>query len=239
MNLRGVLDLLYPPRCAVCGASSPAPLCGACRADIHVRAFETCCRRCGKVLMESASAGEVAPLCAPCRSHPPKFDLARSAAEFHGPVRELVHGLKYHRATWLRDELADLLEGCYLAHCRAEAPDVVCPVPLNRVKQRERQYNQAELLAEALARRIGVPLVSNILERHRNTPTQTHLDAAARRLNVAGAFVSPPHLRPWTYGRCILLVDDVMTTGATLSECAAALKANGAERVVAITVARD
>lgn len=239
MNLKGVLDLLYPVACSVCGAPSPAHLCAACRASIHVRAAETCCRLCGKVVMEAVSAGVAAPLCGPCRDHPPQFDLARSAAEFKGPVRELVHLFKYHKGTWLCDELADLLEGCFLAHCRGEAPDVVCPVPLNRAKARERGYNQAGLLAEALAARIGVPAVPGILVRCRNTPTQTHLGAAGRRANVAGAFLSPPHLRPWAYGRCVLLVDDVMTTGATLSECAGALKANGAERVVALTVARD
>lgn len=239
MNLKGFLDLLYPVSCAVCGASSPTHLCTVCRAGIHVHTAEACCRRCGKVMMEAVAAGTVASLCEPCRKHPPKFDLARSAAEFKGPVRELVHTLKYHKGTWLCDVLAELLEGCYLAHCRGETPDVVCPVPLNRVKARERGFNQAGLLAEALARRINVPVVSNILERCRNTPTQTHLNAVGRRANVAGAFISPAHLRPWVYGRCILLIDDVMTTGATLSECAAALKANGAERVVALTVARD
>ena len=239
MKLAGLLDLLYPISCSVCGAPASTHLCAACRAAIRVRVAEACCRLCGTAMMEEVSVGNAAPLCAACRKHPPKFDLARSAAAFKGPVRELVHRFKYGHGTWLVEELAALLEGCYLAHCRGEEADVVCPVPLSRAKARDRGYNQAELLAEALARRIGVPVAHGILVRRRNTPTQTHLDAAGRRANVAGAFLSPPEMRPWTFGRCIVLVDDVMTTGSTLSECAAALKANGAERVVALTVARD
>lgn len=234
-----LINLLYPTSCSSCGSPAPTYLCDVCRAAIRLRPATSCCALCGKIMMEPVSAGTVAAVCGPCHDHPPRFDRARSAAEFKSPVRDMIHKFKYSNATWLCRDLTDLLEGCVTAHYGTEKIDCLCPVPLNRVKARARGYNQAEVLGESLAKRLQVQMLPEILARTRNTPTQTRLNADARRSNVAGAFASPPSLRPWTYGRNILLIDDVMTTGATLSECAAALKANGAERVIAATVARD
>lgn len=190
-------------------------------------------------MMEQQSAGRIAACCKQCLRHPPYYDLARSAAAFSGPVRDLIHAFKYKHATWLQNELSNMLAGCVITYYKNECIHAVCPVPLNRTKERKRGYNQAALLASAVARDSKTIYVPNVLVRTRNTPTQTHMHARERRRNVAGAFQSPSHLRPWVYGRCFLLIDDVMTTGSTLSECAAALKANGAERVLAATVARD
>ena len=239
MILGTILDLLYPIACAACGAPSPTHLCNTCRAAISIRPAITCCVRCGKVMMEIESVGNAVAECGPCHTLRPKFDIARSAAEFKGPVRDLIHKFKYNKATWLCRELTDLLEGCVLTHYSKEKIDCLCPVPLSRTKERTRGYNQAGLLADDLSKQLKIPVLSDILVRTRNTPTQTRMNATERRANVRGAFESRSALRPWTYGRCILLVDDVMTTGSTLSECAAALKANGAERVLALTVARD
>jgi len=189
--------------------------------------------------MEPVSAGRLAVSCKQCLHSPPHYDVARSAAAFSGPVRDIIHAFKYNRSTWLRKELSDMITGCVITHFNDEHIHAVCPVPLNRAKERKRGYNQAALLAAAVARDIKRTYLPNVLERTRNTPTQTHMRAHERRRNVAGAFQSPTRLRPWVYGRCFLLIDDVMTTGATLSECAAALKKNGAERVLAATIARD
>ncbi len=237
--LSTILDLLYPITCASCGVPSHTHLCETCRAAISIRPAITCCVRCGRVMMEIKSAGNAVAECGPCHTLKLKFDIARSAAEFKGPVRDLIHKFKYNGATWLCRELTDLLEGCVITHYPKEKIDCLCPVPLSRTKERTRGYNQANLLADDLSKRLKTPVLSEILIRKRNTPTQTRMNAEERRANVHGAFESPLTLRPWTYGRCILLVDDVMTTGSTLSECAAALKANGAERVLALTVARD
>lgn len=189
--------------------------------------------------MSQESAGQHTATCKQCHQQHPRYDLARSAAEFSGPVRDLIHAFKYKRATWLRKDLAELLTGCVITYFNGERIHAVCPVPLNRARERKRGYNQAALLATEVARNIKAPYLPNALVRTRNTPTQTHMSAQDRRSNVAGAFQSLAHMRPWIYGRCFLLIDDVMTTGATLSECAAALKANGAERILAATVARD
>ena len=239
MRLDTFIDLLYPTSCTSCGAPAKTYWCETCRAAIIVRSALNCCKVCGKTLMESTSTGTVVAECGPCHRRHPKYDLARSAAEFKGPVREVLHKFKYNNATWLCRDLVDLLEGCAIAHYGNERIDCICPVPLYPVKERSRGYNQAVLLGSELGRRLKIPILPDILVRCRNTPTQTRMNADERRENVSGAFLSPLNRRPWTYGRNVLLVDDVMTTGSTLSECAAALKANGAERVLAITVARD
>ena len=121
----------------------------------------------------------------------------------------------------------------------SEPVDCVCPVPLHGARQRGRGFNQAALLARELARRLGVEAFPNAVRRVRNTPTQTHLSAVERRRNVRGAFEPNPVLAGWFAGRVVLLVDDVMTTGATVSEAASALRKAGARRILALTVARD
>lgn len=177
--------------------------------------------------------------CGACRDHAPAFDSARSAAHFRDPVRSLLIDFKYHAATWLCDDLTDLLEACVSHHFRTGDFEAICPIPLHPRRLRERGYNQAGLLAAALAKRLGVPNFPDALRRIRATGTQTRLDAAQRRANAAGAFAVRPLLAPWLHGRSILVVDDVMTTGATVGDAARALKSAGARRVVVATVARD
>lgn len=136
----------------------------------------------------------------------------------------------------MKQDLCDLLHGAVQAYFTAATIDVVLPVPLFPTRQRERSYNQAALLAEELAQRIDRRFDEQSLVRIRKTETQTHFNAVKRRENMAGAFsVARPE---WVRQRCVLLVDDVMTTGATLHECAKALKKAGACKVWALTVAR-
>ena len=191
------------------------------------------CVRCGKV---PEGAIERDFLCNQCRMSPPAFDLARFAVPFRFEMKELIHAFKYRNATWLAEDLADLLEGCVTAHFDVGAVDWIMPVPLHPMKYARRTYNQAEYLAKSLSRRTGRPCSCDLVKRIRQTPTQTHLGARARRENVRGAFsvVRPELVR----GRTILLVDDVMTTGATLSSIASSLKSAGAWRVWTATVAR-
>lgn len=177
--------------------------------------------------------------CGACREHRPAFDAARSAAHFRGPIRDLLHAFKYNGATWLCSDLADLLEASVRHHYARERIDCVCPVPLHARRLRERGYNQATLLGRELARRLDVPCFADLLRRTRYTETQTHLDAGERRRNAAGIFASKPILAPWLHDRAVLVVDDVMTTGATVGDAARALRAAGAARVLVATVARD
>lgn len=232
-----VFDSLYPRQCAVeaCGSSHIAPqrhLCWECRAKIQLYT-QSLCRCCGYFIEKQVTHDFV---CGNCLKLRPHFDKARSAGRFDGVLRELVHNFKYNNALWLKQDLVDLLEGALQAHFEVSAVDLVLPVPLHSLRKRERSYNQADLLGRTLAKRINRSYDQHVLVRQRATGTQTSLNAAQRRRNVLGAF----HVRrpAWVAGRVVLVVDDVMTTGATLSECARMLKKAGARQVWVLTVAR-
>ncbi len=175
-------------------------------------------------------------VCSVCKNTRPAFNKTRAAGRFHGVLRDQIHQFKYARALWLKHDLTDLLCGCLLAHFTPETIDVVVPVPLHPVRFRERSYNQAALLAQGVAQRIDRRFDGRSLARVRKTDSQTQFDAAHRRMNIFGAF---DVVRPeWVTGRCVLLIDDVMTTGATLNECARMLKKAGAHTVWGLTVGR-
>lgn len=233
--LGGVADVCFPRFCPVCREPSDRVgrlLCWNCFGNLPLREGPVC-GRCG---LQPEGRLEGPFICSVCQQSPPAFDCARAAAAFRGGARELLHRFKYSQGVWLCRDLADLLQGCVEAHFDYAAIDAVLPVPLHPRKQRQRTYNQATALAAELAARLRLPLLPDAARRVRLTPTQTRLSAAARRDNVRGAFqVVQPE---WVRARTLLLVDDVMTTGATLHELAAALKRAGAWRVWAATVAR-
>jgi ComF family protein len=167
-----------------------------------------------------------------CRSFPLRIKRIRSAAFFEGALRKAIHAYKYKSAGSLTKVLVDLLVEC-LTWDPLDFDEIV-PVPLHKARERERGYNQAELLARALAARTGKPFVAR-LERVRATSDQIGLDIASRHANVRDAFkLRAGASRP---GR-VLLIDDVCTTGATLDACAVALQAEGATTTYGLTVAR-
>jgi ComF family protein len=228
------LDLVFPARCPVCEATLAAgrrdPLCGACWAAIE-RIHPPLCDTCGLPM----AAFETAPApgdCGACAAARPPFAWARAGGVYAGALREAVHHLKFSGRPALARPLAALvLEqwGTVLPR-----PDVVVPVPLARARERQRGYNQAALLAEPLALALGARLAGTWLRRARDTAPQAELAAASRRANVHGAFVASAAVA----GLDVVVVDDVLTTGATVAECARALRAAGARRVGVLTVAR-
>jgi ComF family protein len=167
--------------------------------------------------------------CALCRSGLRGFDAAYSFGAYEGVLRELIHLYKYGKVRTLARPLSGWLAQ---ALPRDEAFDALVPVPLYWRRRLQRGFNQAELLARGLSRRTGIPVVT-ALGRVRPTPTQAGLSTSARRRNVAKAFRARD-----VQGNRILLIDDVMTTGATATSCALALKQAGARRVALLTVAR-
>jgi ComF family protein len=185
------------------------------------------------------------PFCAPCRQQEYAFDLARSFGLYAGNLRQAILELKFRRRERLGKRLGELLVEVWTGVEELGALDspVLVPVPLHSSRQRERGFNQAQLLAEGLKRRLarvqgtGTPEIApRCLWRTRATVPQTGLSLTARRENVRGVFdVSMPEI---IRGRVAVLIDDVMTTGATLSACAAALKQAGAQRVLGLTLAR-
>jgi len=171
--------------------------------------------------------------CATCATHPPPYDYARSAAVYEGALREALHAFKFSGRRALAGPLGDLAT----EQCLASLPDgieAVIPVPLARERERERGFNQAMLLARRIGRRLEVPTRPHWLARVRATRPQSDLSAADRRANVRGAF----HASPRVAGRHVLVVDDILTTGATLDACARALRDAEARCVGVLTVAR-
>jgi ComF family protein len=219
-----LLDLAFPPRCAACreplASSAEEPFCPTCREAVDP--VPAGCSRCG--------LPGPAPLCGACLADPPAFDEVRAAALFGGPLADAVHALKYRDRPALSRPL-----GRWLAR-RVSLPEgsALVPVPLARRRRIDRGYDQAALLARHLSRAAGLPLLAGALRRVRETPPQVGRTRAERARNVAGAFAAGPAVR----GRCIALVDDVVTTGATADACARALRASGARRVIAVALGR-
>jgi ComF family protein len=239
--LDAALDLVFPALCPVCdaplGPGRRDPLCGACWTAVR-RLEPPLCARCGRPLApdvpEAMPDGGARPTtCATCAVDPPPFHWARAAAEYAGPLREALHALKYRGKVALARPLsALLLEQC--APARPVRLDAVVPVPLARDRERERGFNQAALLAERVARAWGAPCRPGWLVRRRATAPQSELTAEARRANVRAAFRASAAVG----GRHVVLVDDVLTTGATAAECARALLAERAASVGVVSVAR-
>ncbi|MBI2912367.1 MAG: ComF family protein [Chloroflexi bacterium] len=227
------LDLVFPPRCVSCGAFGSF-LCESCLAAAP-RADPPRCPVCWMpVLSRAEGPGAAAGSCARCRRQPPAFVAARSAFVYDGAAREAVHALKYRGLSALAAAMAGPMAECL----RPWNPlvEAIVPVPLAGRRRRLRGYNQSELLAREVSRPVGLPLAVRALVRRRAAPPQARAaDETARRQNVAGAFAPGPEVPKGG----VLLIDDVLTSGATLDACARALLDGGAGRVFALTFARE
>lgn len=218
------LDWIYPPRCGGCGAPG-ARWCRACQESVQPIS-SVFCSICGQPLQD-------ADLCEACRVSKPVFMALRSWAIYQGALRKAIHCLKYEGDLSLGDVLArpmiDMLKRL------GWQVDLVVPVPISPARKAERGYNQAALLAFPLALGSGIPYRSKALIKIRETRSQVGLNAAQRRENVAEAFEASESL---VRDRCVLVVDDVTTTGATMQVCAEALIAARAREVYGLTLAR-
>jgi ComF family protein len=232
--VHGVADLLLPRSCAVCERSVDAGdvdlVCGRCWARAHELPYPRC-ERCGHP--------QTRPSCSWCEQLPPFVRAARSAYWIPGGTAgAIVHALKYGgwsgasagmaermgRLTWPRDVVAER--------------SMVVPTPLAPARERERGFNQSALLARALASRWRIPFVPGCVVRTRATETQTRLTPEERRRNVSGAFRAAANARERLRGAHVVLVDDVITTGATLFECATTLFESGARIISIVTFGR-
>ena len=231
--LTAIGDVLMPPVCLSCRSRLDAhdALCPPCWQQVEfIR--PPLCDRLG-LPMPFDTGGVMISAAAAARA--PDYDRARAAARYAGVVRELLHDFKYADrpdarrmlGRWLADAAQDLLAGT----------DVILPVPLHRWRLLTRRFNQSAILATELAHLTGIPTDPLALVRRRRTLAQVGLTHDQRRRNVSGAFAVPLRVRNRFVGRHVLLVDDVITTGATVEACARALRQVGAARVDVVAVA--
>lgn len=229
-------DLLFPRNihCLLCGrqilTEESYSLCGHCRGDLVFLENRTCCPRCGRPLSAEGFSGK----CFECASLDFHFERALSCLVYDENSRRLIFELKYGKKEYVAYHLAEMMRDL-LEEANIGGFDGIVPVPLHKTRERERGFNQALLLAEALGAMRREPVVKDGLLRVKETLDQTLLDRETRFGNLKNAF----HARegnPFS-GKRILLIDDVLTTGATANECARILKEEGAETVMVATAA--
>lgn len=207
-------------------------VCAACKGNLLPARRESCA-----ICAEELSSGNSgAFICSVCRSAPPAYARAVIGGRFSGPLRALIITFKYLKGHWLTRDLTDMIEPLVRETFSDESIALVVPIPMSRRKENKRGYNQADLLARELASRLGTPVSARLLSRT-DAATQTRMTASERRRQAALRFKLrrfPAHLK----GKTILLVDDVMTTGATFSTCARLLRKAGAGRILAAAIGR-
>lgn len=234
--IEALLGLIFPPVCQLClgeRAEARMGFVGArCRARVRpvARPF---CERCG--LPFSGALSSVFE-CSNCRDMELHFGWARAAVVANDVVLDLVHAYKYRHALCFEPYLARLLARAAGPSLRGGSWDMIVPVPLHPLKHRAREFNQAERLARRLGTAAGLRVETDVVRRAADTPSQTHLSRAERAENMRGAFAV--RTGACLEDRRLVLVDDVLTTGATTNACALALREGGAAEVVVWTLAR-
>lgn len=230
---RIILDKVLPPRCIGCGAIvEDAGLCGACWSELQFLGQPAC--QCCAYPFEYDSPGET--LCPACLRSPPRYARARAVFAYDDSSRPLVLGFKHADKTYGAPIFAAMMGRAGEALLTEAA--IIAPVPLHRRRLFARRYNQAALLATSLAQNARASLVVDLLVRRRNTKIQGRLSSVARRRNVQGAFEVRDKRKKFLAGKRVLLIDDVLTTGATVNECARVLDRAGATAVDVLTLAR-
>jgi ComF family protein len=233
--ISGLLSLLFPPHCIICKQEleydSREYLCPKCLNDFKYLKGPFC-TMCGKPL--PAEKQTFAKTCRLCQKMPPEFDCGFSVCIYDGVLKECIHRFKYQKKTFLKSTFGKMVSGFIKENLKDKIFDCIVPVPLHPARKWERGFNQAELIAMEVRKLLDIPVKTNILKRKRWTQPQVILSKEQRRRNVKNAFYAKNDNRT----KNVILLDDVMTTGATLNECAKALKTSNIEYVCAITIAR-
>ncbi len=234
--LNRFVELLYPRACIICQNSFPGHtkseiFCSQCR-ELFVPNAPPFCRRCNRPLRSLYPR----QICLDCLSYPPHFDQAWAAVRYQEPVRRLLFQFKYGQMTLLRHGFERLLWDCIERNqVDLSGYDLIVPMPLSTARFRERGFNQAQFLAQSVGQRAELPIENDNLLRIRHTRFQATMSPKERFTNVEGAFTIKYPRR--FFGKNVLLVDDLLTTGATASEAALMLKMAGARRVGVLTLA--
>lgn len=226
------LDVLLPRACAHCreDLSVPGPLCRDCASSLPPPPEPACVRCAGR-------RGTASPFCADCAGRRFSCRLIRAAAAHRGPAASLVHAFKFRGSRPAAKAAGRTMAAALILRPELSGFDALAAVPVHPRRERERGYNQAELLAREVAAATGLPLV-DALERRRASAPSWKLGRVERRAELAGAYAARPGAGAFVAGKRLLVVDDVAATGTTLEECAAALREAGAADVVGYAFAR-
>lgn len=233
-SLTELAGVVLPPCCPLCKEESvprPGSFCPTCSAGI--RTVES--PRCPRCALPYTGDTPHDHLCEECLRRKPPYERVLAGAHYEGPLREAIHRFKYRGVIGLEQALASFVCERFAGEIRDFSPDLLIPVPLHVSRLRQRTYNQALLLARRLGQRLSIPTEGRLLQRTRATDSQQQLSARGRRANLRGAFAGSGELAQ----RRLLLIDDVMTTGATVEECSRELLRCGAESVLVVVLARS
>jgi len=217
--------------CQLCDRWNDHAVCTAC-----IQRWAPPVSRCHRCAISLAGLPHTEGVCMDCEAQSPEFDRALAALDYSAPWSTLLARLKFQDACHFAPVLARLLEQAWRE--RPQAASLILPLPISTERLRERGYNQSGLVAEALGRRLQLPVAHEVLQRTRHTQRLMRLDHDARQAEIVGAFAVNPAWRRLVLGRHVAVVDDVMTTGATMNEAALTLREAGARSVSAWVVAR-
>ena len=235
--INGLVDLIYPKKCLACSAKLDGDLrdifvCAACNQAIK-KNLPPFCVSCGRHLEKSAFAKNICP---DCQRTKLDFDRAFSPCRYEGVIKELIHEFKYKGKDYLGAPLGKMMADFIREYqLPIDYLDYIVPIPLYRTRQREREFNQAKVLGDHIAKSFDKKLLDSVLVRKRHTKAQADLEKNARLLNVMDSFAVKNETG--IKDKNLLLIDDVLTTGATCSQAARVLKDSGAKVVFVLTLA--
>lgn len=230
----GLIDLVVPANCWNCRIATPSgdPFCPSCLASLTIDRHPVC-PQCASSLAPATAAANVCPHCI---NESFAFDAALRLGDYDDIHRRIVLRMKHTRGEVLAEAVAPLFAAALAERIALHRPSVVIPIPLHWRRRWRRGYNVGDVLARALGQNLGLPVRARILRRIKNTEFQTRIDPDQRRSNVRGAFAADPAVN--FSGQTVVLVDDVLTTGATAHEAAKVVRSRGASSVVVAIFAR-
>lgn len=231
--LQALVDLVFPPRsgCILCGQAGKEDICFNCIKWLTNWSKGPKCNICGRPLTNVKRVAD----CYECKSQKPPFAMARAAGSYEANLRSAIQLLKFKNRKSLAPVLGNLILQMIKQTPAFNQCEIILPVPMSRGRLRERGYNQAELLASEVSRGLGIPMLTNVVAKNMETSPQMGLTREQRRQNLIGAFhvIDPSKIK----GKTILIIDDVYTTGSTVSIIAETLKAHGAGKIYVATLA--
>ena len=226
-----VTGIFFQNGCIVCGRATTFAVCTDCSNSIRY-IQQPYCTKCGQPFTTHSG---ISHICYDCIKGKNKFTLSRAVFEYNGAIVKLIHRFKFGDRVNLSSFFSEELFKLYKAHFAAKDITAILPVPLSTHRLKHRSYNQTQLLAEALSRKLSIPVFPQILEKIKETPPQSRLSAEKRRENVKDAYAVADRVS--LKGKRVLLIDDVITTGATVNACTKALLRAGIKQVYVTTLA--